>query len=163
MPDCSEVLDLHAPVRHHVNPRDPESAQRIVAEYAALLERESQADVYPGSSRDLPYSKPTIKQAIQTCVLALSATAQLTSGLRDFLEIAYVSLADYIEDDLVRLLTEFREAGETFAHDGRRVREKLDTSSWNVLTESSRLAGDIAVNIALDTAALRSEFKTFCS
>lgn len=147
----------------NVNPRDPESAQRIVADYAALLERESQVGVYPGSSRQLPYSKPIIKQAIQTCVLALVAHQQLTSELRDCLEIAYVSLADYLDDDLACLLTEFHEASETFANDSRRVREKLDTASWTVLTGSSRLAGDIAESVARETESLRGEFRAFCS
>jgi len=146
-----------------VNPRDPESAQRIVAEYAAVLEHESESGVYPGCARDLPYPKPTIKQAIQTCALALMADQLLTSELRDFLEVAYISLADYLDDDLVRLLTEFRQAGDAFANDGRRVREKLDTDSWTVLTETSRLAGDIAQSVARETEVLRGEFRTFCS
>jgi hypothetical protein len=152
---------LHAD--RNVNPRDPESAQQIVAEYAALLERESQDGVYPGLARQLPYPKNTIKQAIETCALALAANQRMTGELRDFLEVAYVSLADYLDDDLARLMTEFHEASESFANDGRHVREKLDTSSWNVLTGSSRLAGDIALSVARDTEALRAEFKAFCS
>jgi hypothetical protein len=37
-----------------MNPEDPESAQRIVAEYASVLERESEAGVYPSSVTSLP-------------------------------------------------------------------------------------------------------------
>ena len=43
-----------------MNPDDPESAQRIVAEYAQVLERGDSA-VFPASIRMLPYPKQTIK------------------------------------------------------------------------------------------------------
>jgi hypothetical protein len=142
-----------------MNPENPEAAQRIVAEYAQLLEQESRSAVYPSSVRSLPYAKPTIKQAIRTCVLALGASRQLTDELRDFLEVAYVSLADYVDDDLVKLLTEFREAAETFAADGRLTREKLTSPAWSTLAGSSRIAGDIARTIAEETEALRQEFR----
>lgn len=83
----------------------------------------------------------------------------MTEELRAFLEIAYVSLADYVEDDLVKLLTEFRQAGETLAADGRLAHEKLGSPAWSVLTGSSRLAGEIARTIAEETEVLRREFE----
>jgi hypothetical protein len=144
-----------------MNPEDPESAQRIVAEYASVLERESEAEIYPSSVSSLPYPKPTIKAAIRTCVRALAATDQLTPELSDFLEIAYVSLADYVDEDIVQLLTEFREASATLAADERRAREKVGTPAWNRLRESSQLAGDIARMIAEQTESLRQEFQEF--
>jgi hypothetical protein len=142
-----------------MNPEDPESAQRIVAEYVSVLERDSEADLYPSSVTSLPYPKLTIKTAIRTCVRALVASDQLTPELSDFLEIAYVSLADYVEDDIVQLLTEFREAGATLAADERRAREKVGTPAWNRLSESGQLAGEIARMISEQTKTLRDEFR----
>jgi hypothetical protein len=142
-----------------MNPEDPESAQRIVAEYAALLEAESERAIYPSAASVLPYPKQTIKQAMRTCVRQLGATGQMTDELRTYLELAYISLADYLEDDLVKLLTEFREASETLAVDGRRAIEKVQSPAWNVLSESSRLTGMIAKTIADETEALRLEFQ----
>ena len=144
-----------------MNPEDPESAQRIVAEYADVLERESASDVYPSSVQTLPYPKPTIKTAIETCVRVLAANGALTTELADYLEIAYVSLADYVDDDVVRLLAEFKDAGNTLAADGRLAREKVGTAAWTRLTESARIAGTIASEIAQQTEMLRQEFRQF--
>jgi hypothetical protein len=142
-----------------MNPEDPEAAQRIVAEYAAVLERDSLRDVYPSSVDALPYPKPIIKTAIGTCVHTLAETDRLTPELADFLEIAYVSLADYVEDDIVRLLSEFREAADALAADGRLAKEKMGTPAWNRLSGSARIAGDIAGLIAEQTESLRAEFR----
>jgi hypothetical protein len=142
-----------------MNPEDAESAQRIVAEYAAVLERESEQEVYPSSVSRLPYPKQTIKAAIETCVRGLASTDQLTAELSDFLEIAYVSLADYVEEDIVRLLVEFREAGDSLADDGRLAHERVGTAAWKRLSDSARLAGEIASTIAQETEALRQEFR----
>ena len=142
-----------------MNPEDPESAQRIVAEYADVLERESARDVYPSSVEALPYPKPTIKAAIETCVRVLASRDALTPELVDYLEIAYVSLADYVEADVVRLLAEFHAAGHTLAADGRLAREKVGTPAWKRLTESARIAGTIATEIAHQTETLRQEFR----
>jgi len=141
-----------------MNPANPESAQRIVAEYVGLLERDTENATYPSSVNALPYPKPTIKQAIRTCVVALEASGQMTEELREFLEFAYLSLADYVDDDLIKVLIEFREAGETLAVDGRLAREKLGSPAWKTLAGSSRLAGQVARAIAEDTEALRLEF-----
>jgi hypothetical protein len=143
---------------HTMNPDDPESAQRIVAEYAHVLERDD-ATAYPASVRALPYPKQTIKAAIVTCAATLRQTEQLTSEMRDFLEEAYVGLADYVDDDLVRIMTEYREALTTVA-DVQAARDKVQTPAWQRIAETSRLAGEIAKSIADDTAALRLEFRT---
>lgn len=141
-----------------MNPEDPEAAQRIVADYAAVLKCESEQEVYPSSVEALPYPKQTIKAAIRTCVQVLASSGRLTQELRDFLEIAYMSLADYVEEDVGRLLTEFCEAGDTLAVDGWLARDKVGSPAWNRLTESARLAGDIANLIERETQALRQEF-----
>lgn len=142
-----------------MDPLDPAVAQTIVAEYAALLETHTQQDVYPASIETLPYPKEVIKTAIRTSVLSLTATDQLTGELRDFLEVSYMSLADYVDDELVRLLVEYRAAGVELSADGRLAREKVRTPAWNTLATSSRLAGEIARNIAQETEALRREFR----
>lgn len=140
-----------------MNPDDPESAQRIVAEYAHLLEQ-GEAEAYPASIRALPYPKQTIKSAILTCAATLRETQQLTSEMREFLEQAYAALADYVEDDLVRVMAEYREALAAVA-DVQAARDKLQTPAWQRIADTSRLAGEIARSIADDTAALRLEFR----
>jgi hypothetical protein len=138
-----------------MNPDDPESAQQIVADYAQLLE---QAGDRPASVRTLPYPKQTLKRAILTCTERLARMGQLTDELLEFLETAYVSLADYVDDELVRVMTEYREATASLAADTRAAREKVQTSAWQRVADTSRIAGDIAENIAAETAALRLEF-----
>src|SRR5918992_1784479 len=140
-----------------MNPDDPESAQRIVAEYAELLERDD-SSAHPASIRTLPYPKQTIKSAILTCTERLHETQQLTSEMRDFLEQAYAALADYVDDDLVRIMAEYREALAAVA-DVQAARDKVQTPAWQRIAETSRLAGEIAKSIADDAAALRLEFR----
>ena len=140
-----------------MNPDDPESAHRIVAEYAHVLER-GEHDAFPASIRSLPYPKPTIKSAILTCTARLRESQQLTDEMRDFLEQAYAALADYVDDDLVRIMTEYREALATVA-DVSTAKDKVHTPAWQRIAETSRLAGDIARSIADDSAALRLEFR----
>lgn len=140
-----------------MNPDSPESAQRIVAEYAQALER-GDSDAYPASIRTLPYPKQTIKAAILTCAATLRETEQLTGDMREFLEQAYAALADYVDDDLVRIMAEYRQALAAVA-DVQAARDKLQTPAWQRIAETSRLAGEIAKSIADDTAALRLEFR----
>jgi hypothetical protein len=139
-----------------MNPHDPESAQRIVADYAQLLE--SDAYEMPASVRHLPYPKQTIQTAILTCAATLRDSRQLTADMREFLESAYVALADYLDDDLVRVMQEYREAIAATA-DVRRTDEKIHSPAWKRISETSRLAGDIARTVAEDAAALRRDFR----
>ena len=140
-----------------MDPHDPESAHRIVAEYARVLEH-GDAQPFPGSIRALPYPKQTIKTAILTCVATLRAADQLTSEMREFLEQAYVALADYVDDDLVRVMREYHDALASVAA-VQSARDKQQSPAWQRVAQTSRLAGDIAKTIADDTAALRLEFR----
>lgn len=140
-----------------MNADDPESAQRIVAEYAQVLER-GESVAYPASIRTLPYPKQTIKAAILTCAAACRETQQLTAEIREFLEQAYTALADYVDDDVVQIMAEYREALAAVA-DVHAARDKLQTSAWHRIADTSRLAGEIARSIAEETAALRLEFR----
>jgi hypothetical protein len=140
-----------------VNPDDPESAQRIVAEFARLLERED-GRALPAPVRTLPYPKQTIKHAILTCLETLKQTQQLTPDMHEFLEEAYVALADYVDDDLVRVVGEYREALASVS-DVRLARDKVQTAAWQTVAETGRLAGEVARLIADETSALRSEFR----
>jgi hypothetical protein len=144
-----------------VNPDDPLSAQHIVAEYARVLDRDLQRGSFPAPVDSLPFAKPTIKTAIQTSVLALASTGQLTEDLRDFLQTAYVSLADYVAPDLVRLMSEYTRAGEDLAADPRLAREKTTGTAWQTVSQSSQLAGEIARSIAIEAEVLRTEFTQF--
>jgi len=142
----------------HVNPADPESAQRIVEEYTRVLERDMDRGTFPAPVDSLPFAKPTIKTAIETSVVVLARTGQLTDELRDFLHTAYISLADYVGSDLVRLMREYNQAGEQLAADQRLAREKTGGAAWRTLNESSRLAGEIARSIAGEAETLQREF-----
>jgi hypothetical protein len=142
-----------------MNPQDPESAHRIVAEFAGLHEQHVTGAQLPVSVRVLPYPKQTIKEAILTCRRALHLTEQLTSDLHEMLEEAYVGLSEYVDDELVRVMTEYREAADTLAADARNAREKAQTQAWSRLAETGRLAGNVARAIADDATALRAEFR----
>jgi len=131
---------------------DPGIAQQIVAEYARLLERQTE---WPASLDDL------IKSAIYAACRALVSNGQLTDELREFLETAYVSLADYVGADLSRLMLDYQRAGADFAGDARRAREKTTTDAWRTITDSSQLAGEIARSIAEEAELLRAEFQSF--
>jgi hypothetical protein len=93
--------------------------------------------------------------------VALASSGQLTDELREFLEGAYVSLADYVSADVSRLMLDFQRAGADFASDARRVREKTATDAWHTIADSSQLAGEIARSIAAEAELLRCEFRSF--
>lgn len=141
-----------------LNPDDPESAHRIVSEYARVLEQ-TDALSLPASVRLLPYPKQTIKAAIVTCTAALRTSHQLTPELLDFLEQAYVALADYVDDDVHRVMAEYRESLAALG-DVRATSDKIQTPAWKRVSEMSRLTGTIARSIADESAALRDEFRS---
>lgn len=148
-------------VGSHVDPVTPYDAQRVVAAYLQLVEDHAAAGVYPGALRDLPHSKETIRGAFRVATRALAETGQLTPDLRDYLEIAYVSLADYLDDEGAALLREYGRAGQELAADTRRPREKTGTNAWRRVSEQSRLAGQIARAISDEAEALRGEFRSW--
>jgi hypothetical protein len=146
-----------------LDPNTPRDAQRIVGAYLKLVEAHATEEVYPGKLRDLPYPKDKIRAAFRISMTALAATGQLTPELRDYLEIAYVSLADYVDDEFATLLREYVRAGEELAADSRPTREKAATAVWQQVTEQSRLAGEIARSISLEADGLRAEFRSWHS
>ena len=148
---------LQAPAA--VNPDDPESAKQIVTDYARVLNRDLERGHFPLPDDSLPFAKPTIKTAIETSVLALISSGQLTEELRDFLETAFVSLADYVPPDLARLMREYTHAGDELAADARLAREKTTGAAWQTLADGSRLAGEIARSLADEAAQLKAEFR----
>jgi hypothetical protein len=139
----------------------PDDAQRIVAAYLERLEAHAEADVYPASVRDLPHPKQTIRSAFEISTRTLVGTGQLTPQLRDYLEIAYVSLADYVDDEVATLLREYAQAGEALAADHRIAREKVASGAWQRVAEQSRLAGHLARAISAEADQLRSEFRAW--
>ena len=144
-----------------MNPEDPESAQRIIAEYADSHERQLQSADWPARVETLPYPKQTIKAAIRTSFETLTATGQLTGDLREFLEDAYISLADYVSADVAQLMTDYQHAGTALAGDHRLAREKTEDVAWQTLARTGSLAGQIAKTIADDAELLRAEFRSF--
>ncbi len=146
-----------------MNPEDPESAQRIVTEYATVLERDLSAGELPAPVESLPYPRQTIKSAIRTSVETIVSAGLMTDELHEFLKTAYVSLADYVGADLVTLMREYRRAADDVAADGRLVQEKTGGVAWQTLAGSSTLAGEIARTIASDAELLTAEFNSFAA
>lgn len=140
---------------------NPQDAQAIVAAYLQAAEAHAAADVYPNSLRDLPYPKELIREAFRTSTAVLVETDQLTPELRDYLEVAYVSLADYLDDECVALLREYARAGQQLAADQRLAREKVNSEAWRRLSEQSRLAGELAREISAEAERLRAEFRSW--
>lgn len=146
-----------------LEPQSPREAQNIVASYLKVVEAHAATDTYPGSLRDLPYPKDTIRAAFKTSTLTLMASQQLTPELHEYLEIAYVSLADYVDEECFTLLREFTRAGHELSTDGRSARERVTTDAWRRVTEQSRLAGQLASGISAEADRLRTEFRSWRS
>ncbi len=141
-----------------MNPDDPHVAQQVVAAYVAVLERHDEGQSLPAPVSVLPYSRDVIKQAIRTSAHALAASGQLTDELRDFLQGAYVSLADFIDEELVRLMRDYNRAATDLAQAPPASGERVKTAAWQTLQRTSTLAGEIAKAVAADAAQLRGEF-----
>ena len=141
----------------------PREAQRVVAAYLEIVEAHARSNAYPCALDDLPQSKETIRAAFWTCITTLRSTGELTPALRDYLEIAYVSLADYVSGECMALLREYGRVGEELAGDSRLAREKVGTDAWRRLSEQSRLAGEVAREISSDAERLREEFRSWQS
>jgi len=143
-----------------MDPLDPLDAQQVVVEYARVLERDLSEQRHPSRVDSLPYAKPVIKSAIQTSVASVMQSGQMTDDLRDFLCTAYVSLADYIESELVELMTQFRDSAAELAATAPSPREKTATAAWQTVASSGALAGEVARTIAAEAEHLRQEFDT---
>ena len=142
-----------------MNPEDPAVAQQIVAAYAKLLEEYTETDRLPAPNSVLPYGRDTIKTAICTAARALTSNGQLTQDLREFLEGAYVGLADFIDHELARLMAEYNEAAAALSAGHVPTSERMKTPAWETLERTSALAGSIARSIAEDAEQLRAEFR----
>src|SRR5262245_35487151 len=144
-----------------MEPNTTGDAQRIVAAYLKVVEAHAADERYPCPLDDLPESKENIRAAFKTCVTAMASSDQLTSELRDYLEIAYVSLADYVDEECVTLLREYGRAGEELAADRRLASEKKNSDAWQRLSGQSRLAGQLAQTISEEADRLRDEFRSW--
>jgi len=141
-----------------MHPSDPNDARQIVGAYVARLEHDLTINRYPMSRAALPYAKPIIRTALQTLTSDMVRTGMMTIELREMLETAYVSLADYVDDDLARLLREHREASDALERDAAFGREKTHTDAWATLAASSALVARVARAIADESSAPRDEF-----
>jgi hypothetical protein len=144
-----------------MDPSEPLDAQQIFVEYARLLERDIAEQRHPARTESLPFAKPIIKTAIRTSVTHLAQSGQLTDELREYLETAYTCLAEYLESELVDLMTQYRQSAEVLATESASARDKTTTSAWRTLVESGSLAGEVARATTLEAEKLRTEFKGF--
>jgi hypothetical protein len=108
----------------------------------------------------LPYSKPTIKSAIQTSVRHLADSGQLTLEMRDYLETAYTMLAEYLEAELVELMVQYRQSADALTAELPAAGNKIQTVAWRTLSESSSLAGEVARAVTSEADTLRTEFRS---
>src|SRR5262245_3782804 len=156
------ALELHGACDESaMNPLDPRDAQQVVVEYARVLERDLTENRHPARIDTLPYAKPIIKSAIRTAAEQLAASGQLNDEMRVYLETAYISLADYLENELVELMTRFAESAEALTAEPLTSRERTQSAAWQTLAGSSALAGEVARATANEAEALRSEFRRF--
>jgi hypothetical protein len=146
-----------------MDPHDPAQAQQIVVDYARLLERDLDEHRHPAAVDSLPYAKKTIKTAICTSVLALQASGQLTDELRQYFETAYTCLAEYVDDELVDLMTQYRDAADRLTAGSQAPAEKTRSAAWQTVSASGALAGELARTTTLEVEALRSEFRRLTS
>ena len=144
-----------------MDPSDPLDAQQVVIEYARQLERDFEQQRHPARIDTLPYAKPVIKSAIRTSVKSLAASGQLTDELREYLETAYIALAEYLEGELVELMTLYRTSAEQLAADEQSARDKTQTQAWQTLAQSGSLAGEVARTATHEAEMLRAEFHGF--
>jgi hypothetical protein len=144
-----------------MDPSDPLDAQQVVIEYARQLERDFDQQRHPARIDTLPYAKPVIKSAIRTSVKRLAESGQLTDELKEYLETAYIALAEYLEGELVELMMLYRTSAEQLAVDGQSARDKTKTPAWQTLAESGSLAGEVARAATHEAEMLRSEFHSF--
>jgi hypothetical protein len=145
-----------------MDPEMPLEAQNIVTAYMTVLEQQYRAnEAFPMPVSTLPYPKHLIKQSMRTMAGSLAVTGQLTAELHGVLEIAYTSLADYVDDELVQVMREYRQALSDLDTDGRMGREKASTPAWGRIAETGSLVARIARAIADEADALRAEFREF--
>lgn len=144
-----------------MDPFDPLDAQQVVIEYARLLERDITENRHPARADSLPYAKPIIKTAIRTSITQLADSGQLTEELREYFETAYTCLADYLEGELVDLMTQYRDSAAELAAQAPAAREKVRSPAWRTLVESSSLAGEVARATTKEVESLRTEFRNF--
>jgi hypothetical protein len=133
-------------------------AQQVVVEYARTLSRDIGEGRLPQRVDALPFSKPAIRQAIESCVTFLSSTTGLTDEMREFFETAYISLAEYLEAELVSLVHGYRRAAEELSADTT-IADRTSTPAWRTLAEGAGLAAEIARATTAETEELRVRFR----
>jgi hypothetical protein len=144
-----------------MDPLDPLDAQQVVIEYARSLERDITENRHPARVDSLPYAKAVIKSAIRTSARQLSVSGQLTDDLREYLETAYTSLAEYLEGELVDLMIHYRRSADALEVATPSARDKTQTAAWRTLAETGALAGEVARATTTEAENLRREFRSF--
>jgi len=116
-----------------------EQAEIIVSEYGKLLST-TEPSIYGLAISSLPYEKENIKIAIQTLVLTLDNKEKKDQKIQDGLIQAYVYLAQFIDDEKVKI-----------AENGRVILEKK-TSEPNEENSNTQNTDDLELaNQAVQT------------
>lgn len=144
-----------------MDPLDAADAQQIVIEYARVFERDLEGNRHPARVDSLPFAKPIIRAAIRTSVTHLKVSGQLTEDLRAYFETAYTGLAEYLDPEIVALVTDYRHSAEQLTSVSPATREKTNSDAWRSVAEASSLVGEIARATTVEAEELRSEFQGF--
>jgi hypothetical protein len=143
-----------------MDPLDPLDAQQVVIEYARTLERDLTESRHPARVDSLPYAKAVIKSAICTSARHLAVSGQLTDDLREYLETAYTSLAEYLDGELVELVIQYRRSAEALEVASQSAHDRTQTVAWRTLSETGSLAGEVARTTTTEAESLRKEFRS---
>jgi hypothetical protein len=144
-----------------MDPLKAADAQQIVIEYARVFERDLEENRHPARVDSLPFAKPVIQAAIRTSVTQLAVSGQLTEDLRKYFETAYTGLAEYLDPEIVALITEYRYSAEQLTSVSPATREKTNSDAWRSVVDASALVGEVARATTTEAEKLRSEFQGF--
>lgn len=133
-------------------------AHQVVVEYARVLARDINENRLPERVDALPFAKAEIRRAIELSVRFVSSTSGLTDEMREFFETAYVSLAEYLEPELVSLVLDYRRAADELSA-GATVADRTATPAWRTLAEGAPLAAEIARATTAEANELRTRFR----
>jgi len=141
-------------------------AIEIVDRYGACLENVSKSGgypIYPISA--LPYPKEKIKAALRTCLIYSASNRTLTKQYKGHLEVGYLLIADFVNDEDANLIQEWSKA---LKQTRLKLADKVDISElnksglfakdWKRAYEIIDLAAKEGETLQMELKDLRAEF-----
>lgn len=128
-------------------------AEKIINEYGSVLAN-NPGVVHPLSI--LPYSKEKIKEAIKSYYIGCTILGILDSDFKNHLEVGYVSLATFIEDEKAKICLDFYNWSLN-----NLVNSENDNQNKMLLPENIDVVIKIQEKIQKDSELLLREVQTF--